>query len=395
MRKSILTALICLALLPAAAAAQSKAETNMYGRTVKKPTLKAAERFLKKYPESVYAPKIMRLRDSLVFFAIDYDDAAGMRNYYDTHPDSPFTGLAIDRIMEHNATQISHEEALQIAGNCIDAIGWKVDNVEHVLALDEGLSIRILSPSGELEMTRSIPLYTLSDTPGAFTLVKFEDILLPSNLRNYLDIGYLNGDSEYVEALYLPEEDKLNQAMFYGNPLKPAEGEAFRIEGQSPEMIEGLVLSPETAWIVAGFGENSSLQQISKADLLTDTAIRWWLEKNPKAQGGASRLHFGQLDPESSIAAACRKAPKEKGRSSNAAVFDIRGYTVICAVSKSTGDCTLVWCEPACRNKKAHKYLSSVYFDSDGTTLNLFYYVGRSISKLKISLPSQTLRRSS
>ena len=59
MRKSILTALICLALLPAAAAAQSKAETNMYGRTVKKPTLKAAERFLKKYPESVYAPKIM------------------------------------------------------------------------------------------------------------------------------------------------------------------------------------------------------------------------------------------------------------------------------------------------------------------------------------------------
>lgn len=395
MNKSILTALICLVLLPAAAAGQSKAETSMYGRTVKKPTVKAAERFLKKYPESVYAPKVLRLRDSLVFFAIDYDDAAGMRNYYNTHPDSPFIGLAIDRIMEHNATQIAHDEARQIAGNCIDAIGWKVDNVEHVLALDEGLSIRILSPSGELEMTRSIPVYTLSDTPGAFTLVKFEDILLPLNLRNYLNIGYLNGDSEYVEALYLPEEDIINQAMFYGIPLKPAEGEAFRIEGQSPEMMEGLALSPETAWIVDGFKENSSLKQISKADLLTDTAIRWWLEKNPKAQGGASRLHFGQLDPESSIVEACKKAHKERGKNSNVAVFDLRGYTLICAVSKSTGDCTLVWCEPACRNKKAYKYLSSVYFDSDGTTLNLFYYVGKSIQKLKISLPSQTLRKSS
>lgn len=395
MNKSILTALICLALLPAAAAGQSKAETSMYGRTVKKPTVKAAERFLKKYPESVYAPKVLRLRDSLVFFAIDYDDAAGMRNYYNTHPDSPFIDLAIDRIMEHNATQIAHDEARQIAGSCIDAIGWKVDNVEHVLALDECLSIRILSPSGELEMTRSIPVYTLADNPGAFTLVKFEDILLPLNLRNYLNIGYLNGDSEYVEALYLPEEDIINQAMFYGNPLKPAEGEAFRIEGQSPEMMEGLALSPETAWIVDGFKENSSLKQISKADLLTDTAIRWWLEKNPKALSGASRLHFGQLDPESSIVEACKKAHKERGKNSNVAVFDLRGYTLICAVSKSTGDCSLVWCEPACRNKKAYKYLSSVYFDSDGTTLNLFYYVGKSIQKLKISLPSQTLRKSS
>ncbi|MCR5325982.1 MAG: hypothetical protein K6E37_04430 [Bacteroidales bacterium] len=395
MTKRILTALICLVLLPSLAGAQSKAETNLYGRTIKRPTVKAADKFLKKYPESVYAPKVQRLRDSLVFFAIDYDDAEGMRNYYNTYPDSPFIDLATDRIMEHNATQIDHEEALQIAGKCIDAIGFKVDNVEHVVALDEGLSLRFLSPSGELKMTRSIPVYSLSDNPGAFTLVKFFDLLPSFDLRNYLYIGYLNGDSEYVEVLYLPYEDIVYQAMFYGNPMKPAEGEDFRIEGQSPEMIEGLDLSPGTAWILEEFKANSSLQQISKADLLADAAIEWWLEKNPKAQSGATRLHFGQLDPESSIVAACKKAPKEKGKSSNVAVFDIRGYTVICAVSKSTGDCTLVWCEPACRNKKAHRYLSSVYFDSDGTTLNLFYYVGRSISKLKISLPSQTLRRSS
>lgn len=297
--------------------------------------------------------------------------------------------------MEHNTSRIVHEEAMQIAGKCLDAIGWKKDNVEHILALDEGLSLRMLSPDGDLELTRNIPVYSLSDSPGAPVLVKPLDIVTPLGLRNYLSFGYLNGSAEYVEVLYLPEEDILNQVMFYGSPLKPAEGESFRIEGQSPEMMEGLTLTPETAWLVAGLEENSSLKQISKADLLTDSSIKWWLEKNPKAQTSASRLTFGQLDPEASIIDAYKKAPKEKDKGCSVAVFDIRGYTVIVAASKATGDYTLVWCEPACRDKRGAKYLSSIYFENDGTTLNLFYYKGKSILKIKISLPSQTIRRSS
>ena len=39
------------------------------------------------------------------------------------------------------------------------------------------------------------------------------------------------------------------------------------------------------------------------------------------------------------------------------------------------------------------RFLNSIYFDTDGTTLNLFYYKGNSTFKYRISLASQTLRR--
>ena len=48
------------------AATQRKAEISLYGKTLAKPSVKAADKFLKKYPQSVYAPKIQHLKDSLL-----------------------------------------------------------------------------------------------------------------------------------------------------------------------------------------------------------------------------------------------------------------------------------------------------------------------------------------
>ena len=175
------------------------------------------------------------------------------------------------------------------------------------------------------------------------------------NLKPYIDeliqTKQININIADMLLSVFPYEDIVNQAMFYGNPVKPSEGEDFRIEGQSPEMIEGLVNSAEVCWLTERLRQNTDLVPIAKADLLTDESIRWWLEKNPKAES-AQRLTFGQLDPESSIAAACKDARKEKGKGYGAAVLDIRGYTVICSVSYKTGEYTLVWCEPVCKNKK-------------------------------------------
>lgn len=382
---------VCFMLMPLASSAQTKAETTMFNNTLRRPTVKAAERFLKKYPQSVYAPKVLRVRDSIVFFALKPDDAAGVLAFRKSYPDSPFRELADERIREHNTSGISHEEALRIAGDCLDAIGWKKDNVEHVIALDKGLDMRILSPAGEYEEARSISAYTLQDAPAPPELVLPLEVIAPLGGRNYLHFGYLNGGSEYVEVLYLPEEDLTSQAMFYGMPMRPLEGEAYRIEGQSPEMMEGLSPTAEVMWLTGRFKENLSLVQISHEDLLTDESIKWWLEKNPKAHSSASKLSFGRLDPESSIVAAYKKAGKEKGKGCSAALFDIRGYTVICL--GRGGEYTLVWCEPVCRNKRTDKFLNTVYFESDGATLDLFYYKGSSTFKYRISVPSQTIRR--
>ena len=139
-------------------------------------------------------------------------------------------------------------------------------------------------------------------------------------------------------------------------------------------MMEGVIQTAEISWLAARLRENKALVPLSKADLLTDTAIQWWIKKNPKAETTASKLTFGQLDPESSLVEAFKKARKEKGKNVNAAQFDVRGYTVICIQNRKEGNYTLVWCEPVCRNKKTDKYLDTFFFESDGTTLDLIYY---------------------
>ena len=65
MRK-ILTALLVLLLAAAPLAAQKKAETKLYNKTVAAPSLAAFDKFLKKYPSSVYAPDILARKDTLL-----------------------------------------------------------------------------------------------------------------------------------------------------------------------------------------------------------------------------------------------------------------------------------------------------------------------------------------
>ena len=355
----IVLAVGLLLLLSLEGSAQSKAEKKLYGKTVESFSVKSADKFLKKYPKSVYAPRILQMKDSLL----------------------------LAEYLEANTTKITPEQALGLAGGkALSALGWKKDGVERVLALDPDLTLRVLSPDGTLVETRTLPVYTMEEGAPQINLVIPMEMISPlGGSQNYIHFGYRNGDKEYVEALYLPAEDHIFQALFYGKPL----GEG-RIEGQSPEMLEGTIPPAEVAWLVGRFKENSSLVQLSKADLLTDESIRWWLSKNPKADT-ASRLSFGRLDPESSIAQACKAAKKERGKNASVAQFDIRGYTVLCSVSHKGGEYSLVWCEPVCKDKKTDRYIRSIYFENDGTTLDVVYYKGRTTFKNKISLNGQTI----
>lgn len=333
--------------------AQSRAESRMYYKTMDLATVKDADKFLKKYPNSVFAPKVQQMKDSLLYIQFAQD----------------------------NVSLIGKEEAVRVGGKALDAIGWKVKGQEHVLALDEDFTLRVLSPDGQLEETRSLQRYSMEESPKRLSLVLPMEVITPfGKQQQYVHFAYRNGNGEYVEALYLPNEDLLHQAIFYGTPVKD------RIEGQSPELMGNVMQSDEVIWLAARLKENEALVPISEADYLSDTSIRWWLQKNPKA-GTASKLSFGQLDPESSIVAAYRRASKESGKSSNVAVVTLRGYTLIVAGAKGGSKYSLVWCEPA----GSGKYIRSFFFEKDGTTLDVVYYKGNTTFKNKISLPGQTI----
>ncbi len=376
--------ILLLALAPVVAFGQSKAETAQFLKLQKKPTVKAAEKFMGKFPQSAYTPKVLRLRDSLLFYALKPQDAAGVKAFVADHPDSPFREQAEARIREHNTSPLTHEEALARAGKCLDAVGWRQDNVDYILALDDGLELRILEKDGTIFAGRTLVNYTLSDQP--FTeLIGPIEIVAPTGGRNYLHFAYKNGPAEYVEALYLPEQDILNQALFYGKALPDG-----RIEGQSPEGMEGLSLSAETAWLLNRLRTNPSLIQLSKADYLTDASLQWWQERNPKAlTAQQAKLVFGKLDKASSLVEAFQSAQKEKGKSYNVAKVVLRDYLTVIAQSKSSGEYILLWCEPVVKGKQLRTY----YFENDGTILDLVFYQGKTMFKLKISLATQSLRR--
>ena len=376
--------LLLWALLPQVVLGQSKAETSQYAKLLKKPTVKAAEKFMDKFPESAYAPKVLRLRDSLLFYALNPEDAKGVKTFVKEHPESPFRELAEARIRQHNTSPLTHEEALSRAGKCLDAVGWRKDNVDYILVLADNLEFRLLEKDGTLFSGRTLVNYTLSDLP--FTdLAGPIELVAPTGGRNYLHFAYYNGPTEYVEALYLPEKDILYQALFYGKVLPDG-----RLEGQSPEGMEGLTLTPEVAWLVRRFSTNPSLVQLTRADSLTDASLQWWQERNPKALTAQQvKLAFGKLDKDASLVEAFQAARKEKGKSYTVAKVLLRDHLAVVAKSKASGEYLLVWAEPIVKGKE----LRTFYFENDGTTLDLVFYQGKTMFKLKLSLASQTLYR--
>lgn len=165
-----------------------------------------------------------------------------------------------------------------------------------------------------------------------------------------------------------------------------------RIEGQSDEAFVVGLERPELRWASERLHSDSGLVFISEADLMTDQAIEWWLSKNPSAQGKATRVYLGQLDPECSLVSAYSKAAKEDGGSYRAALFDLRGYTVVVAYNKKSGSYSLAWAEPVCTDRKNGRLLNSIYF-SNQSNLTLFYYKGKTTFKYILNLANGSISR--
>lgn len=407
-RLHICSAVLLLAVT--AVSAQTKQETSLYVKTLKKPSVKAYDKFLSKYPASVYKLEILTLRDSALFEEVDRDDAYAVDDFIQQHPDSPVLTLANEVMEHHNTTNIGKEEAVAIAKSVlpgsVDAVGYKWMGKEQVVALSMdgpevvayGLTMSEEGDWNPLELKR-FERYSLD---GSLCLSRLEgpSQMVKVNGRNLLSFNTLNYNEdarnlEYVSNLYDIENDNLTNAIFYGRNMGKSI-DAYRIEGQSPEASLGnAVMLPENAFLLNAINANPALQQISKADALTDDSIAWWITRNPTAETKATRLTFGALDEESSLVEGYKKcSSRDKDSSSNftAALFNIRGYTVIVAYSKTMKNYILVWCETECENKNRDKLLNTIYFE-DANTLDLFYYKGKTTFKVRVNLATRAVRR--
>ena len=119
--KRILLAALVLLLAAAPLSAQKRAETKLYNKTLEKPSVAAFDKFLKKYPSSVYAEDILARKDTLL--NISPYDLAQARSIAAGLLDGPGEFLAIaDR----------REAVDRIYALCLDGDGLALDQVRIV-----------------------------------------------------------------------------------------------------------------------------------------------------------------------------------------------------------------------------------------------------------------------
>ena len=371
--------MFCLLVLACgSASAQKKAETKLYNKTIGNPSLAAFDKFLKKYPESVYAPSILGKKDTLLNVSpYTMEDAARIAS--DFLPGAEFKAWgvrkeAVDRI-----------QVLAVNADSLD-LGYI-----RLATLVDG------KDGWELEYSYDLPGFEDEEMASVAFVdgCSFLKILKKDCLRfNCLMKSADGSRQDYVAAIYNTADEQLYRVVFSGKDLPGKEEGLYRIQGRKDFTMESSGSNrPELLLLAKEIDENPALVAVSDADFLTDEAMQFWLKNNPDALTTATKVAAATLPAESSLVQAYAAAKgKQNSSKYRAAMFDFRGYTVIVAYQKASDDYILAWVEPECKDHYRDRLLNSISF-SDSNTLEMFYYHGNRTFKYHLNLASKSLKR--
>ena len=372
--KKLLFAALILLLAAAPLSAQKKAETKLYDKTIAAPSVAAFDKFLKKYPSSVYAADILARKDTLLNIT-PYDEAQAAAIAGPLLPgDTAFRAIADRR-----------EAVDRIYAICLSGEGLALDQV-RIVTFVKGRS------DWSQEGVYDAPA---ADAEG-MSARAFVDGTSVVNIRGtrYLFFHYLMEGAQpaYVAAAYAPQTDEFGCVSFRGKDIRSGE-EPYRLSGRSDEALLSGMDRPWMRLLLKDIQDNPALEQIPENFYLTDAAIDWWLTQNPDALTSATHLKFNILQAESSLVEEFAKAKGKKNSAKySVAMFDHRGYTVIVAYQKADDNYVLAWAEPECKDHYRDRLLNSIAFD-DANTLAMSYYHGNRTFKYRLNLTSKNLRR--
>lgn len=378
MRK-ILTAALALLLAAAPLSAQKKAETRLYDKTLSKPSLEAFDKFLKRYPNSVYAADILARKDTLLNISpYNEEQAAGIA-----------AGLLPSGVPVR-ALADRREAVDRIYAVCLDGERLGLDQV-RIVSFRKG-------PDGWLE--ESVYDAPAADAEG-MRIREFVDDAAVVTIRGtrYLFFHYLmsGGDDAqtFVSAAYAPQTDEFGCVSFRGRDIRGSgHVPAYHILGRSDEAMLSGMDRPWMRLLLKEIQDNHWLEQIPDDVWLTDAAIAWWQEQNPDALTSAMHIQCNILQPECSLVQEFAAAKGKKNSAKyTAALFDHRGWTVIVVYQKASDDYILAWAEPEAKDHYRDRLLNSIAFD-DANTLAMSYYHGNRTFKYRFNLTSKNLRRS-
>ena len=377
MMRRLLTVGLVLLLAAAPLSAQKRAETRLYERTLSNPSLEAFDKFLKRYPSSVYAQDILARKDTLLNIS-PYDEAQAVAIVK--------TLLDVDCL----ALAERREAVDRIYAVCLDGENLGLDQVRFI-------TFRKEADNWSQEGVYDAPA---ADAEG-MARREFVDDSSVVDIRGtrFLFFHYLmhgtDGEQQvYVSAAYAPQTDEFGCVSFRGKAVRgTGHIPPYHIAGRSDEAMLSGMDRPWMRLLLKDIQDNPWLEAIPENIYLTDAAIEWWLAQNPDALTSATRLKFNILQKESSLVEEYAKAKGKKNSSRyTAAMFDHRGYTVIVVYQKADDNYVLAWVEPEAKDHYRDRLLNSIDFD-DANTLAMSYYHGNRTFKYRLNLTSKTLRR--
>lgn len=354
---------------------QKKGEIKQYRAAIEQDERSSLEKFLKKYPESIFKPVIKRKIDSL------------------------------ERVA--NTTVRSLEKARDLFAaegysNNFIAIPYRRDNIEYIIGV---FPTATTSP-------HSLKAVTLRDFPGGLEKIRELDFSLYTNDeslniltflpeyhmvtiegKHYCTFKYMNSSNAIdersrwknnsVEVIFnlLPITDStLYNAMFAGELTESGE-----IEGASMEAtLPGTGSTLQMDYLLNLMNTTPGLIPYSEARIAEKRVISNWYERNPADTNTLSFIAVNENNP-------LVKLYKESkyGDSSNlysAALIESMQTTLICVYVKQTSQYLLIWCEPAVdKNETGAKYLNTIYFESD-SSLVLYYRQDNRMIKERINI---------
>lgn len=371
----LIAAALCIAScgLAQELAAQTKTETKNYNKAVSKPSLKAYDNFLKKYPNSVYAADIAARKDTLLNI-------------------SPYSEAQARELIGAFLPQDAPALAFAVRKDAVDRI--------HALCLGgREIEIRTIEKSGASwkELPSYNPPFPFQDEyPQSLSFIDSHSVMKIKG-ETFLCFNVLaawpNSRREYRSVCYSPDSDFWGYLSFSGKDVHVKDDSAaYRISGRFNETMEEL-RHPQLRVLLSAMKENALLEEIPDKDWKTDLAIEFWQKNNPDAMGAATKLTFNILDKDCSLVESFAKA-KGKVESSKyrAAIMDIRGWSVIVVFEKESGNYVLAWAEPECKDHKKDRLLNSLYFKNP-YTLTMYYYQGSKSFSYELNLASKKLSR--
>ena len=388
--------------------AQTKAETKLYNTAITKGDLKSANKFLAKFPSSVYAPEIQRMKDSIVFNSLNANDVLAYISFVEENPKSYFKKDADKKIEELNTSSISATTAMEIAleagfskDEILSATGVKNRNKENVVAIlaPKGgyFTLATISENnGKWEKSKQVEesVYTNDSALEEFSLIPDCKAVTVNGVQ-HLYFAYTNSSSkshkmsnipnnnkELVLNLYSMDDNSVYNVMFSGIQKDGI------LYGSSMETVQGgLMANPQQTYLMRQLASSENLKPYDKELFRTEETINWWYENNPANSGN---LQFGVVPDNSELVQKFKQnKSKEEVGQYTVAMFDIMHNTVVVVYNKADKKYSLAVCQKMPVEKNDIEL--NTFYGEKGNTLVLYYYKGKTSIKKRLNLGSKRM----